>query len=77
MSKTSTGLAEVFIVDLDRNEVECPESMEEPVVPFPRYLIIRTVDITTRKPMEKKKSSKKMVKPSSTRPVKTPTKKYC
>ena len=34
-------------------------------------------DITTRKPMEKKKSSKKMVKPSSTRPVKTPTKKYC
>lgn len=43
VSKTSTGLAEVFIVDLDRNEVECPESMEEPVVPFPRYLIIRTV----------------------------------
>ena len=43
VKETSTGLAEVFVVDLDKNEVMVPEYMDEPVVPFPRWLILRAM----------------------------------
>ena len=52
--KTSTGMAEVFIVDLDTNEVQCPERMD--VVPLPRHLIVRTME-----------AMKEIVPPSLTR----------
>ena len=52
--QTSSGLSEVFIIDLDRNIVHVPPSamdegggstgMSEPFVPFPRHLVLRALE---------------------------------